>query len=90
MNLGDIFYRDVARVIRQKYKITPRMFQKPSKEEDPYCQSILIKFDADGYDAYDEEMEIKIDYSDIGPARISDFLDLFDKTFKDQYPELVL
>ena len=90
MNLGDIFYRDVARVIRQKYKITPRMFQKPSKEEDPYCQSILIKFDVEDSGAYEDEMEIKIAYNDIGPARISDFLNLFDKAFKDQYPELVL
>ena len=89
MNLGDVFYRDVARVIRQKYKITPRMFYNPSRE-DPYCQSILIKFDAEDSGTYEDEMEIKIDYSDIGPARISDFLDLFDKAFKDQYPELVL
>ena len=82
------FFKNVGLIIRKKYNIRPRLFQEPGGS-DPFSQYIVVKWD-DPDIKEPQELKILVKSDEIGPARINDFMLLFDRAMKNEYPEFLL
>jgi len=85
LNSDDRFYKELAYHLGKKYKIKPYIFADRPSVDDPFGLDIKIKWTLGTRD-----FVIAISKNDLGPARVKDFLRVFNNKFISKYPELLL
>ncbi len=76
---NDAWLNEVSYYIRKKYSIEIKV--QKTYLDDPLDLYFIVAWN---------NYRIKIPESEIGPARVADFIDIFNKILKEQYPELLL
>jgi len=84
----DILYRDLTQYMKRHYKIRPRIF-KNSIKDGGFDFEFKVNFDVN-----DQEYSISVPQSEIGyqneGSSVEKFIEIFDSSIKELYPELFL